>query len=304
MLDVLIIGSGPAGLTAGIYVSRANKRVAIVEGQEKCGQLMKTIHIENYPGFANAIEAPQLMQNMYQQAQNLNVTMIQDTLIDFEKDITNQIFKVQLKKGNIKTKSLIIATGASPILLGIEDPFIGFGVSTCATCDGFFLKNQTVAVIGGGNTALEEALYLSDITKLVYLIHRRNEFRGEKILQNKVLNKPNIKVLTPYIAIKFLGKKTLDSVQIQNIKTQDIYNLSVKGAFIAIGHKPNTDFLKNKIELNAQGYVTTAVKTTIPGLFVAGDVHDFQYRQAITAAGYGCMAALESIKYLDTQLES
>lgn len=296
MFDVLIIGSGPAGLTAAIYASRANKKVGVVEGSEVCGQLMKTTNIENYPGFSDPVSAQNLMLEMYKQAQK-NTEMIKDTMIDFSK--IDNMFSVKTLKKEIQTKTIIIATGSSPFWLGIESKFIGLGVSNCATCDGAFFKNKTVAVIGGGNTALEESIYLSNITKKVYLIHRRNEFRGDMVLQQKIATKQNIEILTPYEATKFLGKKTLEGMLIQHKTTKETKELSVEGAFIAIGHKPNTSFLKNKIRLTKNGYIEKAIITEIPGLFAAGDVHDEQYRQAITAAGYGCMAAMEALRYIE-----
>lgn len=297
MFDILIIGSGPAGLTAGIYAQRANKKVGIVEGYEKCGQLMKTTFIENYPGFSNPISGPDLMIEMYNQAKNLNIEMIPGYLIDFEK--IDNYFLVKLKNEEIKTKSLIIATGASPIMLGIEKNLLSKGISTCATCDGSFFKNKEVAVIGGGNTALEEAIYLSNIVKKIYIIHRRDQFRGEPILQNRMKSKNNIEILTPYEVIEFIGDNFLKGIKIKNTQTKQEKEIELQGAFVAIGHKPNTNFLEGKIELTENGYVKQQINTKILGLFVAGDVHDDKYRQAITAAGYGCMAALESIKYVE-----
>jgi thioredoxin reductase (NADPH) len=297
MYDILIIGSGPAGLTAAIYAIRANKRVALVEGHLPGGQLMKTTEIENFPGFAHPIGGPELMEAMKQQALNLNVEFISEYMNSFEK--IGGIFAVNLTSQQISAKSLILATGSTPLQLGIEEGFLGKGVSTCATCDGFFFKKQDVCVIGGGNSALEEAIYLSSIARKVYLIHRRNEFRGEKILQDRLQSKTNIEILTPYQTSRFVGEKALESVVIEHVETKDTIELKIAGAFIAIGHTPNTQYLKGLIQLDEQGYVVNGVKTEMPGLFVSGDMFDSQYRQAITSAGLGCMAALEAIKYLE-----
>ncbi|WP_342262193.1 thioredoxin-disulfide reductase [Alphaproteobacteria bacterium endosymbiont of Tiliacea citrago] len=297
MFDILIIGSGPAGLTAGIYAKRANKKTGIVEGKEICGQLMKTAEVENYPGFATPIQGPKLMLEMYNQVKNLNTEFIKDFLIDFEKK--EDEFIVKLSKQTLKTKTLIIATGATPIMLGIEKKFIGKGVSTCATCDGSFFKQKTVAIIGGGNTAAEEALYLSNIAKKIYLIHRGSKLTSEEIAKERLNKKTNIEKIFHTEVIEFLGDDFLSSIIIKNNQTNEKQTLKVDGTFIAIGYKPNTSFLANKLDLDAKGYVKDQVITKIKGLFVAGDVHDSKYRQAITAAGYGCMASLEALKYLD-----
>lgn len=299
MYDILIIGSGPAGLTASIYAARANKKIAIITGKEAGGQLMKTHLIENYPGFAKPISGPDLMVDMLAQATNLNVKIINENLLTFNKK--DNYFDAKItNQESIKTKSLIIATGASPKKLELGEEFEGKGVSYCATCDGFFFKDKTVAIIGGGNTALEEAIYLSNICKKVYLIHRKTVFKGEKTLQNRAFLKQNIEVLTPFKTINFAGKKTLEQIQIENVETNEKHSLEVSGVFIAIGHIPNTKFLEGKIKLTETGYVEHSVQTEIPGLFVAGDVHDSRYRQAVTAAGYGCMAALEAISFLES----
>lgn len=298
MYDILIIGSGPAGLTASIYAARANKKIAIITGKEAGGQLMKTHLIENYPGFAKPISGPDLMIDMLAQANSLNVQIINENALTFNKN--TDYFEVHTNQEKLQTKSLIIATGASPKKLELGKEFEGKGISYCATCDGFFFKDKTVAIIGGGNTALEEAIYLSNICKKVYLIHRKTVFKGEKTLQNRAFLKQNIKVLTPFKTISFAGNKTLEQIQIENVETNEKHYLEVSGVFIAIGHIPNTKFLEGKIKLTETGYVEHSVKTEIPGLFVAGDIHDSRYRQAVTAAGYGCMAALEAISFLES----
>lgn len=297
MYDILVIGSGPAGLTAAIYGSRANKKVGILTGLNPGGQLTQTTHIENFPGFANPIMGPKLMEEMQQQARNVNAEFIEDALIE----LTNKShsFEVKTYSGLINTKSIIIATGANAKWLGIESDFIGRGVSSCATCDGSFFKEKEVAVIGGGNSAFEEAIYLSDIAKTVYLIHRRNEFRAEKIMQERLFKKKNIKLLTPYKAINFYGNIDLEGIKILNTETNKEEDMKLDGVFIAIGHTPNTSFLKEILKLDEEGYITENITTSVPGLFVAGDVADKKYRQAITAAGFGCMAALEAIKFIE-----
>lgn len=297
MYDILIIGSGPAGLTAAIYATRANKKTALIEGMNPYGQLATTSYVENYPGFANPISGPDLMKEMYQQAKNLKTIMIMDQVLSFTKKNTN--FEIQLQNQQLQSKTIIICTGASSKLLGIESKLIGKGISTCATCDGNFFKNKDVAVIGGGDTAVEEALYLSKIVKKVYLIHRRNEFKAEAIMQEKIKQQSNIEILTPYETKEFIGEKSLEAIKIQNIKTEENKTIEIQGAFIAIGQIPNTKFLNNQLELTEQGHIKNAPITEISGVFAAGDVFDSKYKQAITSAGYGCIAALEAIKYLE-----
>lgn len=298
--DILIAGSGPAGITAAIYAARANKKVGLIMGNTPGGQLTKTTDVENYPGFADPIQGPELMKAMIQQAENNNVEIINDEVKSFEK-IEN--FEVLGGNQTYKSKSLIIATGAEAKLLGIEDEFWGFGISACATCDGSFFKNQNVIIIGGGNTALEEAIYLSNIAKEVTIIHRRNEFRGEQILQERMKARSNITIKTPYTVKEFTGTlkpmKMLKGAILENTQTGAQEEISCDGAFIAIGHKPNTDFLNGMLDLDDQGYIKGSIKTKIPGLFIAGDVFDSHYRQAVTAAGFGCMAALDALKWLE-----
>lgn len=296
MFDIVIIGSGPAGLSAGIYAARANKKVGIIEGREPCGQLMKTTHIENFPGFAKPILGQDLMENIYEQTKNLGVEFIKDIAMNIEK--IDNIFKITLKTREITALSIIICTGSSPRLLGLEKNLLGYGISTCATCDGNFYKNQIVAVIGGGNSAFEEAIYLSNIAKKVYLIHRKTTYNCEAIMLQRALKAPNIEFLNPYITKKFIGEKKLEAITIKNLETNEAKTININAAFIAIGQIPNTKFIKNLITLTPSGHIKGTI-TNIPGIFAAGDVMDSKYKQAITSAGFGCIAALESLKYLE-----
>ena len=298
MYDIIVIGSGPAGLTAAIYGSRANKKVGILSGMQPGGQLMQTTHVENFPGFAQPILGMDLMNAMQEQVKSLDAEFISDELIGFEK--TEPCFELKTHGGILKAKSVIIATGASARWLGIEKEFVGYGISSCATCDGSFFKNKVVAVVGGGDSAFEEAVYLSNIAKKVYLIHRRNEFRAEDIMQKRLFNKKNVELLTPFKVNSFYGEtRRLQGAQIESCETQKIENLELDGAFIAIGHIPNTSFVKGILDLDENGYIKDEITTKTKGMFVAGDVFDTKYRQAITAAGFGCMAALEAIKFLE-----
>jgi thioredoxin reductase (NADPH) len=298
--DILIAGSGPAGITAAIYAARANKTVGLIMGLTPGGQLTKTSDVENYPGFADPIQGPELMKAMIKQAENNNVFIINDEVKSFEK---KENFEIKGSSENYSAKSLIIATGAEAKLIGIEDEFWGFGISACATCDGSFFKGQSVIIIGGGNTALEEAIYLSNIAKHVTLIHRRNEFRGEQVLQERMKSRSNITIKTPYMIKEFTGStkpmRMLKGAILENTQTGVQEEIKCDGAFIAIGHKPNTDFLNGMLDLDDQGYIKGSIKTKIPGLFIAGDVFDSQYRQAVTAAGFGCMAALDALKWIE-----
>lgn len=297
LFDIIVVGSGPAGLCAAIYGARANKRVLVLAGSAPGGQLTKTTEVENYPGFAEPIMGPDLMDAMLKQVENLGVQIMQTELTTFEKN--DALFKVHTFSDVLYARSLIIATGANAKMLGNEGHLLGYGISTCATCDGNFFRNKPVAVVGGGNSALEEALYLSNIASKVYLIHRRTAFRGEMILQQRVQANEKIEILWPYEVASFVGEKKLEAVMIKNTEDASMRTIEVPGAFIAIGHSPNTSFLNGLLDLDDDGYIKEGPKTKIPGLFVAGDVFDKKYRQAITAAGYGCMAAIETLKYLD-----
>lgn len=313
IFDVLIIGSGPSGLTAAIYCARAAKSVAVLTGPVIGGQLTTTTHVENYPGFADPIMGPQLMQAMYAQAEKMDAKMFV-TAAEKVEQITNEsvnaefglecsecenLFKVSTYDECFLAKSVIIATGANAKWLGNEGELVGAGVSSCATCDGAFFRNQEIAVIGGGNSALEEALYLANIASKVYLIHRKEEFKAEAIMQKRLFENKKIEILWPFVVEEFVGKNQLESLNLRNVKDGSLKNLQVSGAFVAIGHSPNTKFLNGLLDLDESGYIKDGVQTKIPGLFVAGDVFDSKYRQAVTAAGFGCMAALECLKYLE-----
>ena len=303
--DILIIGSGPAGYTAAIYAARANLKPHIVEGLQPGGQMTITTDVENYPGYKDVIQGPWLMEQMKLQAENVGTIFHNDIIkeVNFE----SRPFKAKSDLGiNFNCKSIIISTGAQAKWLNIdnENKFKGFGVSACATCDGFFFKDKEVAVIGGGNTAVEEALFLTNFATKVTLIHRRDSLRAEKILQERLFSNKKIEILWNKKVIDFIGKE--DPISLEKLLLEDIINkknleLSVSGAFIAIGHDPSTSIFINKIKMDKENYIITkpdSTETNIKGIFAAGDVKDKIYRQAVTAAGMGCMAALEAEKFL------
>ena len=303
--DVLIIGSGPAGYTAAIYAARANLYPHLVSGLEPGGQLSITTDVENYPGFGNIIQGPWLMDQMKIQAVKVGTIFHEDiiTNIDFNK----RPFSAITDSGNkFESKTIIISTGAQARWLNLEseNKFKGFGISACATCDGFFFKNKNVAVIGGGNTAVEEALFLTKFASKVLLIHRRDSLRADKILQNRVFKNPKIKILWNFIVEEFIGSENpyaLEKIKLINTKDNSKNEINVSGAFIAIGHDPATSLFKNHLEMDKENYIITkpdSTATSIEGVFAAGDVKDKIYRQAVTAAGMGCMAALEVEKFL------
>ncbi len=302
---VLIIGSGPAGYTAGIYAARSGLNPIIVAGPQIGGQLTITTEIENFPGFPTPIYGSELMNNMKQQAENVGVTIHEDIITEL--DAQQRPFVLCTENGNCyKADSIIIATGASARWLGLESEakFRGFGVSGCATCDGFFYRGKEVAVIGGGNTAVDEAIYLTNFASKVTLIHRRDSLRADKTLQERLFANPKIEVIWDSVVTEFVGSYeplSLTGLKVKNIKTDEIINLSVSGAFIAIGHHPNSDLFKGILETDAEGYIITkpnSCATNIAGIFAAGDIKDPQFRQAIVAAGSGCIASLEAEKYL------
>lgn len=305
--QLIILGSGPAGYTASIYAARANLDVLLITGIEKGGQLTTTTDVENWPGDANDLQGPELMNRMHEHAEKFNVDIKLDQIS--EVDLTNEVFHLKGSE-SYTCDALIIATGSSAQYLGLpsEKEFLGRGVSACATCDGFFYKNRVVAVVGGGNTAVEEALYLSKIAKKVILVHRRDALRAEKILQDRLFKlekEGNIEIQWNHVLEEVQGNDAgVQSIAIKNVKNDEITTLALEGVFIAIGHKPNTDMFAPFIELE-NGYITTkkhsnyATQTSRPGVFAAGDVADPVYRQAITSAGTGCMAALDVEKYLD-----
>ena len=302
---LIIIGSGPAGYTAGIYAARAGLNPILVAGNQIGGQLTMSTTIENFPGFQNPISGIELMENIRIQAINTGVKIIEDKIT--EVDFSNRPFVLSSEKGNSYTAySVIIATGSSAKWLELESEkkYIGFGVSACATCDGFFYKNKTVAVIGGGNSAAEEALYLTNFAAKVFLIHRRDILRADSVMQKRLKENPKITILWNSVLKEVTGTSTPKSVTgitIKNVKTDALENLNVDGVFVAIGHKPNTEIFKEFIELNETGYIKTlpdSTQTNIKGVFAAGDVKDPRFRQAITAAGSGATAAMEATKFL------
>ena len=302
---VLILGSGPAGLTAAIYAARANLQPILVAGMQPGGQMTITTDVENYPGFAQVIQGPWLMEEMQKQAEHVGTRFMQDTITAI--DLTKRPFIAQGDSGDSYVgDTLIIATGAQARWLGLpsEQRFKGFGVSACATCDGFFFRGKTVAVVGGGNTAVEEAIYLTNHASKVTLIHRRDSFRAEKIMQDRLFANPKISVIWDSVVEEVQGKDNppeVTSITIRNVKTGAISQLPIEGLFIAIGHTPNTSLFKDVLEVDVDGYLITkpgSTTTKIPGVFAAGDVQDKIFRQAVTAAGTGCMAAIEAEKFL------
>jgi thioredoxin reductase (NADPH) len=302
---VLIIGSGAAGCTAAIYAARANLKPTMIHGMQPGGQLTITTDVENYPGFAEAIQGPWLMEQMEAQAKNVGTSIINDVVVDI--DFSVYPFSCTCDSGDIYTgDTLILTTGASARWLGLksEKKYSGFGVSACATCDGFFYREKPVLVIGGGNTAVEEALFLTNFASKVTVIHRRNEFRAEKIMQESHFRNKKIEVIWNSVLEEVIGNDNplgVTGARIKNIKTEKIKDIKVDGVFIAIGHIPNTGLFKKDLDMDSEGYLITKPDSTasnIPGVFAAGDVKDKIYRQAVTAAGMGCMAALEAEKFL------
>ncbi len=303
MDDVAIIGSGPAGYTAGIYAGRANLQPILFEGLESGGQLMLTTDVENYPGFVDGIMGPELMQVFKGQAERFGTT-IKTEIIDTIENIDGG-FKLKSSKGEYEFKTVIIASGASARWLGVdgEKELQGYGVSACATCDGFFFKEKEVAVIGGGDSAMEEALFLTKFANKVYVIHRRDQFRASQIMQDRVLNHEKIEVVWNSTVEKINGEGAVSSILIKDTINSSEKELNLDGVFVAIGHDPNVGFLDGFIELDDKGYIktgfTTETSTSVPGVFAAGDVADSIYRQAITAAGTGCQAAIDAERWLE-----
>ena len=302
---VLIIGSGPAGYTAAIYAARALLKPILVFGAEPGGQLTTTTDVENFPGFSKVIQGPWLMEEMKGQAAAVGTEMIQDHINKV--DLSKKPFVATSDNGQVYTAdSIIISTGAQARWLNLdsETKFRGFGVSACATCDGFFFKDKEVAVVGGGNAAVEEAMFLTKFASKVHLIHRRNELRAEKLLQEKLKANKKIEIIWDSVVEEVLGTdepKVVNGIKLKNVKNNKSSDLKVDGLFIAIGHDPATSLFKNQIEMDKEGYLKTkpdSTVTNVPGVFAAGDVKDKIFRQAVTAAGMGCMAALEAEKYL------
>jgi thioredoxin reductase (NADPH) len=302
---VLILGSGPAGYTAAIYAARAMLKPLLIQGNQPGGQLTITTDVENYPGFAKVIQGPWLMEEMKAQAEHVGTEMIFDHVVSV--DLRRRPFRLECDSGDTYTcDALIICTGAQARWLGLpsEEHFKGHGVSACATCDGFFYKGKEVVVVGGGNTAVEEALFLTNFATKVTVVHRRDQFRAEKILQERLFKHPKIEVMWNATLDEVTGgsdPKSVTGVRLRDIKTGKVMARSADGVFIAIGHAPATELFKGQLEMNASGYLRTkpdSTATSIPGVFAAGDVKDEVFRQAVTAAGMGCMAALEAEKYL------
>ena len=307
-ISLLILGSGPAGLTAAIYAARAGLKPVLVHGLQPGGQMTITTDVENYPGFADVIQGPWLMEQMQKQAEHVGTEFVNDIITDV--DLSKRPYTLTGDSGETyEADALIIATGAQAKWLGLpsEEKFQGFGVSACATCDGFFYRNKDVLVVGGGNTAVEEALYLSGLAKKVTLVHRRDELRAEKILQTRLFNKENIDVIWDHNLDEILGDDDplgVTGARLKHATTGETQELSVDGVFIAIGHKPSTELFEGKLNMKDHGYLITtpdSTATALPGVYAAGDVTDDIYRQAVTAAGMGCMAALEAEKFLAEQ---
>lgn len=302
---VLIIGSGPAGYTAAIYAARASMEPTIVTGMQAGGQLTITTDVENYPGFAEAVQGPELMEAMRQQAENVGADIIYDLITEVDLSATPKVAKGD--SGMVYTAdTVIISTGAQARWLGLdsETKFNGYGVSACATCDGFFYRGKEVVVVGGGNTAVEEALYLANICSKVTILHRRDEFRAERILADRLMKNEKIEVMWDTVLDEVLGDEDplgVTGVRVKNVKSGDTTDIDVHGVFIAIGHNPSTELFVGQLPMDDEGYLikkSDCTATDIPGVFAAGDVTDKIYRQAVTAAGMGCMAALEAEKYI------
>ncbi|RMF32711.1 MAG: thioredoxin-disulfide reductase [Chlorobiota bacterium] len=307
--DIAIIGSGPAGLTAALYAARAQQRVLVFEGNQPGGQLTITTEVENYPGFEKGILGPELMDIMRKQAQRFGAESIYEHVIDVQLD--RRPFELLTDRERRYTAdALIIATGASAKMLGVpgESDYMGYGVSACATCDGFFFRNQRVAVIGGGDTAMEEAIYLTRFATEVTIIHRRDEFRASKIMLARARQNEKIRWITSTVVEEFLGEtlptgiKRLTALRLRNVQTGTRWDEPFDGAFVAIGHKPNTEIFHGKLAMDTAGYLVTdckSTRTSVEGVFACGDVQDHVYRQAVTAAGSGCMAAIDATRWLE-----
>ena len=301
--DVIIIGAGPAGYTAGIYCSRARHDTLIISGLLPGGQLMNTTDVENYPGFEEGIMGPDLMLTMRKQAERMNTTIIDDVVVNV--DFRATPFKVLTGSEEYDAKAVIVCTGATPRKIGIEgeQTFSGKGVSYCATCDGAFFRNQDIAVVGGGDTCMEEAIFLTKFASKVHIIHRRDTFRASKIMQDRALRNENIQVLWNSEIEDIKGDQKVQLIILKDKKTGEYKTLEMGGVFVAIGHEPNTDLFKNQLEMDENGYIIQKnnTETSVKGVFTAGDVHDHRYRQAVTAAGFGCMSAIDVDKYLSEQ---
>ncbi|MDQ7842692.1 MAG: thioredoxin-disulfide reductase [Armatimonadota bacterium] len=301
MRNVIILGSGPAGLTAAIYTTRAGLEPLVVAGAEAGGQLMLTTEVENYPGFAEPILGPDLIAAMRAQAERVGATFVAEDAVAV--DFSRRPFRITLQSGEVEeARAVIIATGAKAKLLGLpgEQRFMGRGVSTCATCDGFFFRNRDVIVVGGGDTAMEEALYLAKLARAVTVVHRRDRLRASKIMQQRAMAQEKISFLWNTVVTEILGNGKVSAVRLQDVRTGEVTTRPTDGVFVAIGHKPNTELFRGQLEMDEQGYIIRVRRsmTSVEGVFVAGDVHDHTYRQAVTAAGYGCEAAIDAERWL------
>ena len=301
--DIVIIGSGPAGLTAAIYSGRALVRTLVIAGRVAGGQLMLTTAVENFPGFPNGIQGPDLMMEIRKQAERFGAEVVDEDveIVDFKQKPMRIVFGERTVTAN----AVIIATGSSAKWLGLpsEEKLRGRGVSSCATCDGYFFRDKRVAVVGGGDTAMEEALFLTKYASEVLMIHRRDKFRATKIMQSRAFSNPKIKFLLNSVVDEVLGKDRVEGLKIKSMKTGEVSMIPCDGLFVAIGFQPNTKMFEGHIELDEKGYVVArdGTQSSVKGVFVAGDVHDFEYRQAITAAGEGCKAVIDALTYLDEQ---
>jgi thioredoxin reductase (NADPH) len=312
---VIILGSGPAGLTAAVYTARANLQPLVLEGEPSStsdqpgGQLMLTTDVENYPGFPDGVMGPELMMRFRQQAERFGADLRTEKATRV--DLSSRPFGVwvgdpEADEPTYRTNALIVATGAKALMLELENEarMVGHGVSTCATCDGFFFREQDIAVVGGGDSAMEEAIFLTKFARSVTVIHRRDQLRASKIMQDRAFANPKITFLWDSVVTEVLGDTKLEGVRVRNLKTGDEHTLPVTGLFVAIGHQPNTDMFKGQLEMESNGYLVAidgTTHTTVDGVFVAGDVQDHRYRQAVTAAGTGCMAAIDLERWLESQ---
>jgi thioredoxin reductase (NADPH) len=305
--DVIIIGSGCAGLTAAIYAGRANLKPVVIDGFEPGGQLSLTTMVENFPGFPDGILGPDLIDNMRKQAERFGAQFKTGAITDV--NLSKRPFKIATGKEEFETRSLIIASGASARMIGLESErkLIGYGVSTCATCDGYFFRGKEIAVVGGGDTAMEEATFLSKFASRIHLVHRRREFRASKIMVDRARANEKISFVTPFVIdeISDVTKNGVENVTLRNTETNETSILPVEGVFIAIGHEPNTKSFRGQLDMDENGYLIThhGSITNVPGVFAAGDVQDHHYRQAVTAAGSGCMAAMDAEKFLGANKE-
>jgi len=302
--DIVILGSGPAGYTAALYAARANLRPLVLKGLEAGGQLMLTTEVENYPGFADGIMGPELMDAMEKQAARFDAEIVAQVVTRVE--LSERPFGVWAGDQEWRAKTLILATGASARWLGVpgEDTLRGRGVSACATCDGFFFRDRELVVVGGGDTAMEEATFLTKFASKVTIVHRRGEFRASKIMRERVLSNPKISVIWDSVVDEIVGDGAVRAIRLRQVTTDEVRELATDGVFMAIGHTPNTELVKGQLELTDAGYVLVqepTTKTNVPGVFASGDVTDVIYRQAVTAAGQGCKAAIDAERFLEEQ---